>query len=324
MNWRQRNLMAEAVFIFNGHKIVRQMRYEVFRGLSARGQPLPELANSRSKAAYAAIGEGLRVEAICCFYAPFDAMGILDPDWEMPLRELAHGSGDGPDLGYGPIRLACRGKCSLPWHEANLWSPALGTQRDECQAVQKAVAANTLGIRQHAERRPRNRPAYEPPIPPASSLKARLEEAAADEPPQTVEARSATESSTDRSAGAASPSAPPRERAPERAASGSRSPTRGAERASASGDRARYEAITDAAYEELSQAEERFDAEFGRNNPRVPLRKLLRQQSLRIAEMRSQHEAEMRRLREKYETRIKVLKAEVERLKQKLTAERSK
>ncbi len=142
------------------------MRYDTFRKLAIHGQAMPDFAGEEWRAAYAAIGEGLKVEALCFFIVPFDAQGTVGTEWNMPLRELAHNSGSGPDLGHGPIKLACRGQCSIPWHSLKLWMPAIGTPRDECKIIQQAVKANRLRLPEHL---PRSGQSMARPLPPEAA-----------------------------------------------------------------------------------------------------------------------------------------------------------
>jgi hypothetical protein len=61
------------------------------------------------------------LRAACSFTLGFDPRGRIPPEFSLPLRELATRSGDGPDLGAGPTRLAHRTQCSIPWHAERLW-----------------------------------------------------------------------------------------------------------------------------------------------------------------------------------------------------------
>ncbi len=147
MDWRQRNLMAEAIFLFEGDEIIIELRYDDFRAKLLNGESIEPFKDETVRGAYIAIGDGLTVEAVCLFLVQFDKHGVGQADWNLPVRELAHASGDGPDLGAGPIRLAGRGQCSIPWHNLRLWMPRDPNQVVVCKQIQAAVSRNSLGFR---------------------------------------------------------------------------------------------------------------------------------------------------------------------------------
>jgi hypothetical protein len=147
MDWRQRNLMAEAIYLFEGDQIIVELRYDDFRARLLNGEPIAPFKDETVRCAYTAIGAGLTVEAICLFLTQFDGSGRGPADWNLPVRDLAQGSGTGPDLGAGPIRLAGRGQCSVPWHNLRLWMPREPNLEGICQRIQAAVTRNSLGFR---------------------------------------------------------------------------------------------------------------------------------------------------------------------------------
>jgi hypothetical protein len=139
MDRRRRVPREEAVFFFRDGEIVREMRYEDFRNHLINGRPVAPFAGETVEGAYVAIGDGLAVQAVCCFTIAFDQFGVPEADWNVPVRELAFNSGDGPDLGAGPIRLACRGQCSIPWHNDRLWQPEGAGRGHPLVRLQQAV-----------------------------------------------------------------------------------------------------------------------------------------------------------------------------------------
>lgn len=147
MNWRQRHLTAEAVYFFRGDDIIHAMRYDAFREHLLGGRPFQSLAGDTMRGIYVAVGDRLDVRAACCFLLTFDRDGIAAPDWNVPLRELAHNSGVGPDLGHGETRLACRAQCSIPWHVNRLWGADLDEVSAALQNVQRTVARNVPSLR---------------------------------------------------------------------------------------------------------------------------------------------------------------------------------
>lgn len=147
MDWRQRNLMAEAIYLFEGDAIITELRFDDFRSRLLNGERIEPFKNETVRAAYAAIGSGLTLEAACLFLIQFDSHGIGQADWNLPVRELAHASGSGPDLGAGPISLAGRGQCSIPWHNLRLWMPREPQLEGICRKIQETVTRNALGFR---------------------------------------------------------------------------------------------------------------------------------------------------------------------------------
>lgn len=61
------------------------------------------------------------VLAACTFVLGRDDDGRLPTELTLPVRDLARRGDSGPDLGAGPIRLACAGQCPIPWHAKRLW-----------------------------------------------------------------------------------------------------------------------------------------------------------------------------------------------------------
>ncbi|EAR10272.1 ATPase involved in DNA repair [Reinekea sp. MED297] len=137
--------MFEAICFFGRKSIVKQMRYSEFEAVLDGVVGVTELANKEVQAAYVKITSGLKIHSVVTFNIEFNANGFADEDWNIPLRHLADNAGPGPDLGAGPIRLACRSQCSVSWYQRELWEP---NQRDinHFQLLKEAVAGNKLGL----------------------------------------------------------------------------------------------------------------------------------------------------------------------------------
>lgn len=140
MGWRQRDLVAEAVFFLHGSEIIRSMRYDDFREHLLAGRSLGDFRSEAVCGVYVAIGSGGIIRAACCFSLAVDGHGAAVADWNVPLRELAHNSGAGPDLGHGAIRFACRAQCSIPWHVARLWALSAEEALPALRASQQVVS----------------------------------------------------------------------------------------------------------------------------------------------------------------------------------------
>jgi hypothetical protein len=93
------------------------------------------------------VGAALSVRALVFFTFKVDENGLADANFNLPLRYLADNAGPGPDLGAGPIRLACRGQCPVPWHSVNMWEPLNDPEKGSIELVQKVVWRNRLGLK---------------------------------------------------------------------------------------------------------------------------------------------------------------------------------
>lgn len=135
------------VFDQSGSKPGLEMRYGQFKALLAQKATLEKYADSTLKAAYAQVGTGLTLRAVVFFLFRTNAAGYVDPAFNLPLDYMATHAGEGPDLGQGPIRMACRSQCPVPWHGINMWEPAGQDDRHAAMLVQKVVWRNRLGLK---------------------------------------------------------------------------------------------------------------------------------------------------------------------------------
>src|SRR5690606_29868154 len=107
---------------------------------------LPEYADKQMRVVYVLINPRLMVRAAVFFLIDFDEKGSTDSGWNIPLRHLADRAGRGPDLGAGPIRLACRSQCPVSWHQMHLWDPSLVPGKNDLVLLRDAVRRNHLGL----------------------------------------------------------------------------------------------------------------------------------------------------------------------------------
>lgn len=138
----------EVVVLFDatGSKVDLEMRYAQFNALLGQKATLSSHAASTVKAAYAQVGTGLSVRAVVFFLFKVNEQGYVDPAFNLPLDYMAQHAGEGPDLGSGPISMACRSQCPVPWHGINMWEPAEG-RAHPAMLVQKLVWRNRLGLK---------------------------------------------------------------------------------------------------------------------------------------------------------------------------------
>lgn len=136
----------EAVFLFQEEQISRELLYPEFEAILDGFIPVPDFANTSAKAAYVQVDHSLCVTGVVFFLLGFDAKGMVDRRWNVPLRQLIETAGSGPDMGAGAIRLACYSQCSIAWHQKSLWDPLMQRGNNSFVAMRKAVKANRLGL----------------------------------------------------------------------------------------------------------------------------------------------------------------------------------
>ena len=136
----------EAVFLFQEGQISRELLYPEFEAILDGFIPVPDFASASAKAAYVQVDHSLCVTGIVFFLLGFDAKGMVDRRWNVPLRQLIETAGTGPDMGAGAIRLACYSQCSIAWHQKSLWDPLMQRGNNSFVAMRKAVKANRLGL----------------------------------------------------------------------------------------------------------------------------------------------------------------------------------
>ena len=146
MSMQNKPQMVEAVMFFSDRGICKQMLYPEFEALLDGVVNMPEFVDEQMRVVYAVINPRLMVKAAVFFYLDFDEDGRPDRGWNLPLQHLADRSGRGPDMGAGPIRLACRSQCPVSWHQMHLWDPSLAPGQNDLVLLRDAVKRNQLGL----------------------------------------------------------------------------------------------------------------------------------------------------------------------------------
>ncbi|MCP8466615.1 chromosome partitioning protein ParA [Pseudomonas sp. ZM23] len=146
MSMQKKPQMVEAVVFFNDRGVCKEMLYPEFEALLDNVVQMPEYADQQMRLAYVLINSRLMVRAVVFFYLDFDEKGEADRGWNLPLRNLADRAGRGPDMGAGPIRLACRSQCPVSWHQMHLWDPSLDSGNNHLVQLRDAVKRNHLGV----------------------------------------------------------------------------------------------------------------------------------------------------------------------------------
>jgi hypothetical protein len=140
---------AEVVLLFESgcEAVTQEIHFCEFETLVEGSGTLEQYAASIVNAAYVVVGNALSVQGLVFFTFRVDEDGRLDSAFNLPLRYLVEMAGAGPDLGTGPIRLACRGQCPVPWHSGNLWEPILEGEKSTAALAQKQIWRNRLALK---------------------------------------------------------------------------------------------------------------------------------------------------------------------------------
>ena len=146
MSMQNKPQMVEAVMFFSERGICKQMMFPEFEALLDGVVNMPEFADEQMRAVFVVINPRLLVRAAVFFFLDFDEDGRPDKGWNIPLQHLAERAGRGPDLGAGPIRLACRSQCPVSWHQMHLWDPSLAPAQNDLVLLRDAVKRNQLGL----------------------------------------------------------------------------------------------------------------------------------------------------------------------------------
>lgn len=147
MSIQSKPQMVEAVMFFSEQGgVCKEMLFPEFEALLDGVVNLPEYADKQMRVVYVLINPRLMVRAAVFFLIDFDEKGSTDSGWNIPLRHLADRAGRGPDLGAGPIRLACRSQCPVSWHQMHLWDPSLVPGKNDLVLLRDAVKRNHLGL----------------------------------------------------------------------------------------------------------------------------------------------------------------------------------
>lgn len=138
--------MAEAIYVFSGNRVIREMLYHEFEAILDGYVPVPDFANRQIRAVYVRINSHFFVVAAVFFLIEFDGEGFPDRRWNIPLGQLADNASNGPDLGAGAIRLSCASQCAIQWHQPALWDPNMASGKNNFSLIKKCVKANRLGL----------------------------------------------------------------------------------------------------------------------------------------------------------------------------------
>lgn len=158
-----------AVLFCEKGKITREMMYAEFEAILDSFVPLPEYAGLDVQAIYVEISPQLKVHSAVYFLIGFDGAGHADRKWNIPLQQLAEQGEPGPNLGAGPIRLACRSQCPVSWHVQHLWDPNMNKNPNDFVLLRDVVKRNKLGFKKVAEEVEESAPVVNETVVPAAA-----------------------------------------------------------------------------------------------------------------------------------------------------------
>ena len=127
-----------------GKGVSKEMMYTEFEAVLDGVVGLDDFAGQTKKAGFVIVNDQLQAIACALFIIQFDKNGCADKTWNIPLRHLAEAGGMGPDMGAGPIRLACRSQCSVAWHQGSMWDPNMQAGSNTFVEIRDAITRNRL------------------------------------------------------------------------------------------------------------------------------------------------------------------------------------
>ncbi len=136
----------EAVLFFEKDQISKEMTWSEFEAILDGVVGINDYAGEKVQAAFVVVNGRLKVNGVVLFSIGFDKQGFADRSWNLPLRHLVDTGGSGPDLGAGPIKLACKSQCSVAWHAGMLWDPDLSPRTNTFVRIRDAIAENKLHL----------------------------------------------------------------------------------------------------------------------------------------------------------------------------------
>ena len=133
------SVTSEAILFFDHRGISKSMLYADFEAILDGMVGVPEFADKEVRGAYCLVNGQLRVRSLVLFTIDFDEDGMADTTWNVPLRHLAEHAGQGPDMGAGPVRLACRSQCPVAWHQDQMWDPGMKPGANDFIAIRDSI-----------------------------------------------------------------------------------------------------------------------------------------------------------------------------------------
>ncbi|NKI16818.1 hypothetical protein HCU74_05215 [Spongiibacter sp. KMU-166] len=137
--------VTEAIVFFDDDVVVKEMYFAEFEAVLDDVVGISDFAGRDVQAVFVQISSSLKLLGAVFFAISFDSRGRIAGHWNLPLRHLLDHAGLGPDLGAGPIKVACRSACPVSWYRSHLWDPEMNDNHSFDQLC-AAIARNRLGI----------------------------------------------------------------------------------------------------------------------------------------------------------------------------------
>lgn len=136
-------MSTEAIFFFQGNRLVKEMFKSEFDALVSGVIQAEEFQNEKLLAVYAQINDNLLISGLLFFVVRFDMQGQIVVGNKLPIQQLMQDASRGPDLGAGAVRLVSQQQCNAPWFQQQLWEPP----GEIYGLLIKAVKENRLAIK---------------------------------------------------------------------------------------------------------------------------------------------------------------------------------
>lgn len=130
---------SEVILFFGVGGICKGLLYSDFEAVLDGVVGMQEFSGHEMKAAYVTVNGRLQVTGAVLFLIGFDERGVADRSWNIPLRHMVEKADRGPDLGAGPIRLACRSQCPISWQQTQLWDPNMRQGENDFVFIRDAI-----------------------------------------------------------------------------------------------------------------------------------------------------------------------------------------
>jgi hypothetical protein len=137
--------LTEAVVFFKDDSVAKEMFFSEFEAVLDDVVGITDFAGDEVQAAFVQIEDSLKILGAVFFTISFDTRGRVTGNWNIPLRHLLDHASYGPDLGAGPIKVACRSACPVAWYRRQLWDPDMASG-GTFQRMIAAAERNRLGI----------------------------------------------------------------------------------------------------------------------------------------------------------------------------------
>ncbi len=129
----------ELIMFWEGDDIARTMLFDDFDATLSGMVPMMHYAKEEKRGAYLQLDDSLTVRGCALFTIRFDRQGFPEAGWNVPLEHMVEVAGLGPDMGRGPIRLACRTQCPVSWQAPRMWDPVLREDMNTFEQIRVAL-----------------------------------------------------------------------------------------------------------------------------------------------------------------------------------------